>query len=78
MYSYIQYNFIIERIIDINSWRRNPSLQISIDCESQCWHKRPSSEPRGATRQQTIAETPAKRSAYQILSGIVFSVVFKV
>jgi hypothetical protein len=37
--------------------------------------KQPSSEPHGATRQQAIAKTPAKRSAYQILSLIALFVV---
>jgi hypothetical protein len=37
--------------------------------------KRPSSEPHGATRQPAIARTPAKRSAYQILSAFVLFVV---
>jgi hypothetical protein len=37
--------------------------------------KRPSSEPHRATRQQAIAETPAKWSAYQIHSVIVVFVV---
>jgi hypothetical protein len=42
--------------------------------------KRPSSEPHGATRQQAIAKTPAKRYAYQILSALVLFVfiVFEV
>jgi hypothetical protein len=37
--------------------------------------RRPSSEPHGATRQQAIAETPAKWSAYQIPTVIVVFVV---
>jgi hypothetical protein len=37
--------------------------------------KWPNSEPHGATRQQAIAKTPAKLSAYQILSVIVVFVI---
>jgi hypothetical protein len=44
-----------------------PSLQLSIQCAPQCTPRRPSSEPHGATRQQAIAKTPAKRSTYQTL-----------
>jgi hypothetical protein len=39
--------------------------------------RRPTNEPHGATRQQTIAKTLVKRSAYQILS-LSCSLVFKV
>jgi hypothetical protein len=53
---------------DTNSKRRNPPLQLSI----QRTHKWANSEPHGAARQQqAIAKTPAKWSAYQILSVIV-------
>jgi hypothetical protein len=45
---------------DTNSYRRNPPLQLSIQCSPQHTSKRPNSEPHGATRQQAIAETPAK------------------
>jgi hypothetical protein len=43
-------------------------------------HIRPSSEPHGAIRQQAIAKTPAKRSAYQIpsISVVFVFLVFKV
>jgi hypothetical protein len=41
----------------------------------QCTPKQPSSEPHGATRQQAIAKTHARRSAYRILSLIVLFVV---
>jgi hypothetical protein len=54
-----------------NSYRRQPPLQLSI----QRTPKRPSSELHEATRQQAIAETPAKWSAYQIPSVIVVFVV---
>jgi hypothetical protein len=37
--------------------------------------KCPSTEPHGATRQQAIAKTPAKRSAYRIPSVIVVFVI---
>jgi hypothetical protein len=44
-----------------NSYRRNPPLQLSIQCSPQRTPKLPSSEPHGATRQkQVIAKTPAK------------------
>jgi hypothetical protein len=41
----------------------------------ECTPKRPSSEPHDATRQQAIAEIPAKWSAYQIPSVTVVFVV---
>jgi hypothetical protein len=37
-----------------------------MQCSPQRTHKRPSSEPHGATTQQAIAKTPYKWSAYQI------------
>jgi hypothetical protein len=60
--------------------RRNPPLQLSIQCSPQRTSKRSSCEPHGATRQQAIAKTPAKWSDYQIPSVIVVFVVlvFKV
>jgi hypothetical protein len=58
-----------------NSYRRNPPLQLSIQCSPQRTYKWSSSEPHGATRQQAIAETPAKWSTYQIPSVIVVFVV---
>jgi hypothetical protein len=54
---------------------KSPSLQLPVQCSPQCTLKRPSSEPHGATRQQATAETPAKRSAYQILSVTVLFVI---
>jgi hypothetical protein len=60
---------------NINSYRRNPPLQFSIQCSPQRTLKRPSSERHGATRQQANAKTPAKWSAYQIPSVIVVFVV---
>jgi hypothetical protein len=58
-----------------NSYRRNPPLQLSIQCSPQRTPKRPSSEPHGAIRKQAIAEPPAECSAYQIYSVIVIFVV---
>jgi hypothetical protein len=58
----------------------NPPLQLSIQRSAQRTSKWPNSEPHWATRQQAIAKTPAKWSAYQIPSVIVVFVilVFKV
>jgi hypothetical protein len=53
----------------------NPPLQLWIQCSPQRTPKRPSSEPHGVTRQQAIAETPAKWSACQIPRVIVVVVV---
>jgi hypothetical protein len=53
-----------------NSYRRNPPLQLSIQCSPQRTSKWPSSKPHGATRQQAIAKTPAEWSGYQIPSVI--------
>jgi hypothetical protein len=39
-----------------------PSLQLSTECAPQCTLIRPSSEPHGPSRQEAIAEKPAKRS----------------
>jgi hypothetical protein len=64
-----------EGSLDTNSYRRNPPLQLSIQCSPQRTHKWPNSKPHWATRQQAIAETPAKWSAYQIPSVIVVFVV---
>jgi hypothetical protein len=63
-----------------NSWRRNPPLQLSIQRSPQHTSKWPNSKPQRAIRQQAIAKTPAKWSAYQIPSVIVVFVilVFKV
>jgi hypothetical protein len=43
-----------------NISRRNPPLQLSIQCSPQRTSKCPNSKPHGATRQQAIAKTPAK------------------
>jgi hypothetical protein len=61
-----------------NSYRRNPQLQLSIQCSPQRTPKWPNSKPHWATRQQAIAKTPAKLSAYQILSVIVIFVILVV
>jgi uncharacterized Zn-finger protein len=64
-----------------NSLKRNPTLQLSIQCPPQHTSRRLNSEPHGATRQQqAIAKTLAKLSAYQIPNVIVVFVVlvFKV
>jgi hypothetical protein len=54
---------------------RNPSLQLSIQCAPQCTPKQPSNELHGATRQQAIAKTPAKQSAFQIhIENVLFVV----
>jgi hypothetical protein len=45
---------------DTNSQRRNPPLQLSIQCSPQRTSERPSSEPHGGNRQHPIAKTPAK------------------
>jgi hypothetical protein len=50
---------------------KNSSLQLSKQCSPQRTPQRPSSDLHGATRQQTIAKTPAKQCAYQILSLII-------
>jgi hypothetical protein len=51
-------------------------MVLSIQLSIQRTPKRPSSEPYGAPRQQAIAETPAKWSAYHIPSVIVVFVTF--
>jgi hypothetical protein len=55
-------------------------LQLSIQCSPQRTYKWPNSKPHWGTRQQAIAETPIKWSAYQIPSVIVVFVIliFKV
>jgi hypothetical protein len=59
-----------------NSYRRNPPLQLSIQCSPQRTRKQPSSEPHWATRQQqAIAEAPSRWSACHIPSVIVVFVV---
>jgi hypothetical protein len=58
-----------------NSYRWNSPLQLSIQCSPQRTSKRPSNKPHGATRQQAIAKTPAKLSAYQIPRVIIVFVV---
>jgi hypothetical protein len=45
---------------NINNYRRNPPLQLSIQCSPQRTPKRHISEPHGVTEQQAIAKTPAK------------------
>jgi hypothetical protein len=57
-----------------------PPLQLSIQSSPQRTSKWPNRKPHWATRQQAIAKTPAKRSAYQITSvTVVFVIlVFKV
>jgi hypothetical protein len=64
-----------KRSPDTNSWRRNPPLQLSIQCLPQRTSKWPNSKPNWATRQQAIAKTPAKWSAYQIPSVTVVFVI---
>jgi hypothetical protein len=68
------------RFPNTRSSRRNPSLQLSVQRSPQRAPRRTTSEHHGATRQQAIVKTPAKRSAYQIHSLIAFFVVivFKV
>jgi hypothetical protein len=44
----------------VNSQRKNPPLQLSIQCSPQRTPKWPSSEPYGTTRQQAIEKTHAK------------------
>jgi hypothetical protein len=58
-----------------NSYRRNPPLQLSIQCSPQRTSKWPNSKPHWAARQQAIANTPAKWSAYQIPSVTVVFVI---
>jgi hypothetical protein len=53
------------------SLRRNPPLLLTIQCSPRRTPKWPNSKPHWATRQQAIANTPAKWSVYQIPSVIV-------
>jgi hypothetical protein len=73
-------NTVIRRDLQIRTVKKNPPLQLSILCSPQSTSKWPNSEPRWATRQQAIAKTPAKWSAYQIPSVVVAFVIvmFKV
>jgi hypothetical protein len=57
-----------EGISKRNQLQKKSVITAPIQCAPQSTPKRPSSEPHGATRQQAIAKTPAKRSAYQIPS----------
>jgi hypothetical protein len=58
-----------------NGWRKNPPLQLSIQCSLQHTSKWPSSKLHGATKQQAIAKTSAKWYVYQIPSVIVVFVI---
>jgi hypothetical protein len=62
----------------IRTYLQTPTVKDAIHHYSlpQCTPKQMSSEPYGATPQnQAIAKTPAKRSAYKILSVTVLFVV---
>jgi hypothetical protein len=70
----------LRKSISSFSYRRNPPLQLSIQCLPQRTPKWHNSKPHGATSQQAIVKTPAKWSAYQIHNVIIVFVilVFKV
>jgi hypothetical protein len=53
-----------------NSYKRNPPLQLSIQCSPQRTPKRPSSESHRASRQQATGKTRARCSAHQLPSVI--------
>jgi hypothetical protein len=68
--------WLVTNMVITNSWRRNPPLQLSLQCSPQCTHKWPSSEPQDATQQQqAIAKIPVKWTAYQIPRVIFIFVV---
>jgi hypothetical protein len=58
---------LLEWITKHRESKKKSVTTLSIECSPQYTSKRPSSKRRGATRQQAIAKTHAKRSAYQIL-----------
>jgi hypothetical protein len=74
-------NTVIKRDLQIPTVKEEiPLLQISIQCSPQSTFKWPNSKPHWANRQQAIAKTPAKWSAYQIPSIVViFAIlIFKI
>jgi hypothetical protein len=73
-------NTVIGRDLQIPTVKEEIRCYRSIYCSPQHTSKWPNSKPHWATRQQAIAKTPAKWSAYQILSVIVVFVIldFKV
>jgi hypothetical protein len=74
-------NMVIWRDLQIPTVKEKiQTLQFSIQCPPQCTPKWHNSKPPGAARQQVTVKTPAKRSAYQILSvTVVFVIlVFKI